>query len=297
MTTSATCLVSTFACPLTPRHLATCHLYKHQLCDFGILQPSPLATCHLKTGPPSCRQKPFFSPSTCHFHDESAVTSLPHLPPRGGPSPLSSHPSHSVATCHLLEGSPVPQLPLPLPSPLSNEELGFQAAVLKSDVPRRSILMAAVFLSFPLSGGISRALPPPPEPDLVVLRSFTTPAGVRVQEVIEGNGPEAQPGSVVQFNYVCRRSNGYYVYSTVDPFNGDAQPVQFPLGQGQMIAGLEEVLEGMRPGGKRRALVPPSVGYINKNLQPQPKEFGPLRALFSHAGEPLVFEVQLLKVK
>lgn len=93
--------------------------------------------------------------------------------------------------------------------------------------------------------------------------------------------------------------------------------------------------------GKRRALVPPSVGYTSENLKPIPDEvcgfcsipllkpghkftfyisllwdwhmnnlylsfvlvlfsfgfqFGPRRALLSHAKEPLIFEVQLLKV-
>ena len=37
-------------------------------------------------------------------------------------------------------------------------------------------------------------------------------------------------------------------------------PVTARLGAGQLIPGLEEVLAGMRPGSKRRALVPPSAG-------------------------------------
>ncbi|KAG5578842.1 hypothetical protein H5410_049469 [Solanum commersonii] len=99
----------------------------------------------------------------------------------------------------------------------------------------------------------------------------------------------------------------------------------------QIIEGLKEVLIGMKPGGKRRALIPPSVGYISENLKPVPEEFwlvnckvdyarnscfshvfivnviglsadnvflqfGPRRSLMSHMKEPLIFEVQLLKV-
>uniref|UniRef100_A0A9I9E543 peptidylprolyl isomerase n=1 Tax=Cucumis melo TaxID=3656 RepID=A0A9I9E543_CUCME len=63
----------------------------------------------------------------------------------------------------------------------------------------------------------------------------------------------------------------------------------------EIIEGLKEVLVGMRVGGKRRALIPPSVGYINENLNPIPEEFGPRRSLLSHRNEPLIFEVQLLK--
>ncbi|KAL5178127.1 Peptidyl-prolyl cis-trans isomerase FKBP16-1, chloroplastic [Glycine soja] len=64
------------------------------------------------------------------------------------------------------------------------------------------------------------------------------------------------------------------VIRTVDQFSGESNP---------MIVGLKEVLTGMRVGGKRRALIPPSVGYVNENLQPMPEEFGPRRSLFPHA--------------
>lgn len=32
------------------------------------------------------------------------------------------------------------------------------------------------------------------------------------EEIVEGEGAEAQEGDVVEFNYVCRRSNGYFVH-------------------------------------------------------------------------------------
>lgn len=31
-------------------------------------------------------------------------------------------------------------------------------------------------------------------------------------DVIEGEGVEAREGDIVEVNYVCRRSNGYFVY-------------------------------------------------------------------------------------
>ncbi|KAB1215032.1 Peptidyl-prolyl cis-trans isomerase FKBP16-1, chloroplastic [Morella rubra] len=127
-------------------------------------------------------------------------------------------------------------------------------------------------------------------------RTFKLPNGLRIQEIIEGEGPEAHKGDMVEVNYVCRRSNGYFVHSTVDQFSGESKPITLPLDENQIIEGLEEVLIGMRVGGKRRALIPPSLGYINENLKPVPEEFGPRRSLLSHANESLVFEVQLLKV-
>jgi hypothetical protein len=61
-------------------------------------------------------------------------------------------------------------------------------------------------------------------------------------------------------------------FSTVDQFGGESQPVVLPLGEGKIITGLEEVIVGMKPGGKRRALVPPAVGYVDLSLGPQPQE-------------------------
>ncbi|TYH87242.1 hypothetical protein ES332_D01G103100v1 [Gossypium tomentosum] len=125
-----------------------------------------------------------------------------------------------------------------------------------------------------------------------VIRTLKLSGGVRIQ----GEGREARDGDYVQVNYVCRRSNGYFVHSTVDQFSGESSPVTLPLDENQIIKGLKDVLTGMKVGGKRRALIPPSVGYINENLKPIPDEFGPRRSLLSHAKEPLIFEVQLLKI-
>ncbi|XP_066318125.1 peptidyl-prolyl cis-trans isomerase FKBP16-1, chloroplastic-like [Miscanthus floridulus] len=119
---------------------------------------------------------------------------------------------------------------------------------------------------------------------------------VWLADVVDGEGPEARDGDLVQFNYVCIRANGYFVHSTVDQFSGESKPVTLPLGGEEMIRGLKDVIIGMKAGGKRTALIPPEVGYIRETLKPIPEEFGPRRSLLSHAKEPLVFEVQLLKV-
>ncbi|KAL2466890.1 Peptidyl-prolyl cis-trans isomerase FKBP16-1 [Abeliophyllum distichum] len=169
-------------------------------------------------------------------------------------------------------------------------------SVINKTEPRRSILrLIGINLIF---ANVCAALAAPVqemrEPE--VIRTLKLGSGVRIQDILEGEGKEAQEGDLVEFNYVCRRSNGYFVHSTVDQFSGESAPVVLPLDDKQMIKGLKEVLIGMKVGGKRRALVPPSVGYISENLQPIPEEFGPRRSLLSHAKEPLVFEVQLLKV-
>ncbi|EXB97664.1 Peptidyl-prolyl cis-trans isomerase FKBP16-1 [Morus notabilis] len=166
------------------------------------------------------------------------------------------------------------------------------------NVPRRLFLQLMGFkfnsLLFLLQPVSAAPLPEMKEPE--VIRTLKLPSGVRIQEIIEGEGPKAREGNTVEINYVCRRSNGYFVHSTVDQFSGESSPVILLLDENQIIRGLKEVLIGMRVGGKRRALIPPSVGYVNENLKPIPEAFGPRRSLLSHANEPLIFEVQLLKL-
>ncbi|XWS11402.1 hypothetical protein CRYUN_Cryun38cG0080400 [Craigia yunnanensis] len=163
-------------------------------------------------------------------------------------------------------------------------------------LPRRVLLQLMGFSPISLCIYPVFAAPMQEMQDPEVIRTLKLSSGVRVQEITEGEGPEAHDGDYVQVNYVCRRSNGYFVHSTVDQFSGESSPVTLLLDENQIIKGLKDVLTGMRVGGKRRALVPPSVGYINENLQPIPDEFGPRRSLLSHAKEPLIFEVQLLRI-
>ncbi|CAM0946277.1 unnamed protein product [Alopecurus aequalis] len=65
------------------------------------------------------------------------------------------------------------------------------------------------------------------EPDVIRFRKLDS--GVKLEDVVEGEGPEAREGNLVQFNYVCRRANGYFVHSTVSQFSGESKPVTLPL--------------------------------------------------------------------
>nr|XP_043605960.1 peptidyl-prolyl cis-trans isomerase FKBP16-1, chloroplastic isoform X2 [Erigeron canadensis] len=155
-------------------------------------------------------------------------------------------------------------------------------------IPRRLVLDSLGFIpmlfNVPLLAGALEMK----EPEAI--RAQKLDDGVRIQDIIDGEGPEAREGDLVEFNYVCRRSNGYFVHSTVDQFSGESSPVILPLNEKEIIKGLKEVITGMKAGGKRRALIPPSVGYVNENLGPIPDEFGPRRSLLSHVKEPLIFE-------
>lgn len=42
--------------------------------------------------------------------------------------------------------------------------------------------------------------------------SFSSLKKISFAEIVEGEGAEARDGDVVEINYVCRRSNGYFVH-------------------------------------------------------------------------------------
>jgi FKBP-type peptidyl-prolyl cis-trans isomerase len=127
-----------------------------------------------------------------------------------------------------------------------------------------------------------------------------TPLGVVYEQINDGVGEPAKPGDVAVFHWILRRANGYFIYGSIDCGIGcgNGDPDEFVLGpKGTLIAGLDELLTGMRPGEKRRALVPPKLGYVTKGAAPQPPEFGQRRQVETHASEPLVFEVKLIKTR
>jgi FKBP-type peptidyl-prolyl cis-trans isomerase len=90
-----------------------------------------------------------------------------------------------------------------------------------------------------------------------------TPTGVVYEVLASGAGAVAAAGDLVEFDYTLRRGNGYFIYSTADCGIGcgDGSPFYATIGKTALITGLEELLTGMRPGERRRALIPPALGY------------------------------------
>jgi hypothetical protein len=73
---------------------------------------------------------------------------------------------------------------------------------------------------------------------------------------------------------------------------------RFTLGEKDSIPPTVAVaLDGMREGGRRRVLVPPSLGWRDsKSMSPRPDTFGAYRRLEAHKNEPLLFEAELRRV-
>lgn len=96
-----------------------------------------------------------------------------------------------------------------------------------------------------------------------------------------GNGIEAIFGKNVTVNYVGTLTNGQKFDSSYDR----NEPFTFVLGAGEVIAGWDQGVSGMKVGGKRKLTIPPSLGYGSADLGTIPP------------NSTLVFEVELLDVK
>jgi FKBP-type peptidyl-prolyl cis-trans isomerase len=133
------------------------------------------------------------------------------------------------------------------------------------------------------------------------------PSGVIYADLRPGspNANEAKPGSRCNMQWVLRKSNGYFVDSS--QVQGDV-PFIFVVGDGSAIAGVDEGVQGMKEGGVRRLLIPPSLAYV-QGLEdglpgPLPQGFGPRQQMRrvqnlrkDVPGEYVYLEVQLTRVR
>ena len=51
---------------------------------------------------------------------------------------------------------------------------------------------------------------------------------MKVQELVKGRGPAAKNGDRIELEYVLRRTNGYFIYSTREGVS--FQPIDIPTG-------------------------------------------------------------------
>jgi peptidylprolyl isomerase len=106
---------------------------------------------------------------------------------------------------------------------------------------------------------------------------------LELDDITVGDGDEAQSGNIVEVHYVgVSWSTGKQFDASWD--RGDT--FKFGLGKGQVIAGWDQGVAGMKVGGRRRITIPPNLGYGKRGAG---GVIGP--------DETLVFVVDLVGVR
>ena len=106
-------------------------------------------------------------------------------------------------------------------------------------------------------------------------------SGLLYTEFEAGDGRLGNDGDEVTFHYTGYNEEGGFIDSSYK----QKRPAQIRLGIGGMIPGFELALKDMRPGSRRRVIIPPALG----------PPVGP--ATFFSAKQYEVFDIQLLGIK
>lgn len=108
------------------------------------------------------------------------------------------------------------------------------------------------------------------------------PAKLTVVDIAPGTGKAAADGDTLTVDYA---GTSWSTGKEFDASWNSGQPFPVTLGQGQVIQGWEQGLQGMKPGGRRLLVIPPDLGYGAQGSPPKIK-----------GGETLLFVVDARKL-
>ena len=106
-----------------------------------------------------------------------------------------------------------------------------------------------------------------------------------MEDLVIGEGAAAVTDQEVKVHYTGWLTDGKTLGKKFDSSKDRGDPFVFPLGGGQVIAGWDQGVQGMRVGGRRKLTIPSAMAYGAR---------GAGGVIEPH--EPLVFVVDLLAV-
>lgn len=86
-------------------------------------------------------------------------------------------------------------------------------------------------------------------------------SGLYIQDFEEGTGAPATSGDLLRVRYTLHLPDG----TRAGGLSSDQPPLEFRLGDGQVVKGWDEGLTRMRVNGRRRLIIPPSLGYGSRS--------------------------------
>ncbi|CAA7405155.1 unnamed protein product [Spirodela intermedia] len=184
---------------------------------------------------------------------------------------------------------------------LLQSTVGFLAGVIPV-VVKKEVAVASEFADMPALRGKDYGKSKMRYPDYT-----ETPSGLQYKDLRVGEGPTAKIGEMVVVDW-DGYTIGYYgrIFEARNKTKGgsfegdDKEFFKF-----RVIPAFEEAIVGMAPGGVRRIIVPPELGYPDNDfnrLGPRPTTFSGQRALdfvLRNQGlidKTLLFDIELLKI-
>lgn len=124
------------------------------------------------------------------------------------------------------------------------------------------------------------AQPAGPPPISSVVQWKETPSGLKYAELVTGTGATPKDGLIAVVHFT-----GWLADGTQFDSSRTRKPFGFKLGSGQVIRGWDEGVRGMKVGGKRRLVIPGTLGYGQRGV---PGMIPP--------DATLTFDIELLRV-
>ena len=156
-----------------------------------------------------------------------------------------------------------------------------------------TLLLAALATSATTYGALAQDKPAAPSPTATAAAPAVAPTPAPELKVIDrqvGNGREVQSGRAALVQYTG------WLYDEKAPDNKGKQfdtsttrglPFGFIVGVGKVIKGWDQGVLGMKVGGKRTLVVPPQMGYGDKDVG---------NGLIP-PNSTLLFDIELVEVK
>lgn len=110
----------------------------------------------------------------------------------------------------------------------------------------------------------------------------STESGLRYKMIHKGSGKKAEKGKIVSVHYKGALADG----TEFDSSYKRKQPIEFPLGSGQVIAGWDEGIQLLQVGDKAQFVIPSHLGYGSQGA-----------GGVIPPNATLVFDVELMDVK
>ena len=164
---------------------------------------------------------------------------------------------------------------------------------------RRSVLLGLVGLA--ILPGITEAKDSDTKETPQRITGVQTNSGLKYFDFQAGEGRSPKWGDYINIQYVLYTisPDGKSLEKQDSSYDNGPDGYLVHHGNGEHILGLEEALHSMKPGGRRRCIIPADIAFFKSNLGPVP--IGPrqrksLQSALDHGDGTVVMDIEMRQV-